>query len=143
MTLKTLTAGVLAATLTFTTIAPTTVAADISRDEAIVGIATLLLLGAAIHESRDDDSEPARTSTRNQRHQQNWRVLPSSCLRQVTRRNGNNVRFFGQSCLNSNYQAVNRLPNDCRVSFQSRQGQQRRGYSAQCLQNNGFRTNRR
>ena len=142
MSIKTLTAGVLAATLSLTTIAPTTVAAEGSRNDAIVGIAALLLLGAAIHNSRDDDRQPARTSTRNQPRNDSWRVLPAGCLTQATRRNGDRIRFFGQRCLNNNYRAVNRLPNACHVEFRTRDGGFRRGYRAGCLRNQGFRTTR-
>ena len=42
MIMKTLTAGVLAISLTVTSLAPTSAAADISKDDAIAGILTLL-----------------------------------------------------------------------------------------------------
>lgn len=142
MPMKTLTAGVLAATLSLTSLAPTTATAELSRDDAIVGIATLLLLGAAIHNSRDNDPTPSRTPTRTSPRGDAWRVLPANCLTHATRRNGDQVRFFGQRCLNNNYRAVNRLPQACRVEFRARSGHLRQGYSARCLRNQGFRTNR-
>lgn len=142
MTMKTLTAGVLAATLSFTAIAPTSVVADESRNNAIVGIAALLLLGAAIHNSRDDDNETSHRTTRVQPSNDRWRVLPAGCLTQATRRNGDRIRFFGQRCLNNNYRAVNRLPNACHVEFRTRDGRYRQGYRAACLRNQGFRTTR-
>lgn len=139
---KTLTAGVLAVTLAATSIAPTQASADVSRDDAIIGIATLLLLGAAIHNSRDNDrAETSRSQPEPPRP--DWRVLPANCLRDVTRRNGDQVRIFGAQCLNSNYQAVHRLPNECRTTVRARNGQLRHGYGAQCLRHNGFRANRR
>ncbi|MDA9207813.1 hypothetical protein N9O61_02895 [Octadecabacter sp.] len=142
MSMKTLTAGVLAATLSLTTVAPTTATADLSRDDAIVGIATLLLFGAAIHNSRNNDPAPVRTNPRPHPHNDAWRVLPANCLTHATRRNGDQVRFFGQRCLNQNYRAVSRLPQACRVAFRSRAGDNRAGYTPQCLQNHGFRSNR-
>lgn len=143
MPFKTLTAGVLAATLSFTSIAPTTASAELSRDNAVVGIAALLLLGAAIHNSRDDDDHRSvRTSTRNSPRGDARRVLPARCLTQATRRNGDRIRFFGQRCLNNNYRAVNHLPNRCHVEFRTRNGEHREGYRAGCLQNQGFRTTR-
>lgn len=75
---KTLTAGVLAVTLAATSIAPTQASADVSRDDAIIGIATLLLLGAAIHNSRDNDrAETSRSQPEPPRP--DWRVLPANC----------------------------------------------------------------
>ena len=142
MSMKTLTAGVLAATLSFTAVAPTTATADLSRDDAIVGIATLLLLGAAIHGSNNNSPAPVQTSPRNQGQAYGWRVLPADCYRQVERRSGGEVRFFGQGCLNNSYRAVDRLPRACRVEFRGPHGNMRRGYGVQCLRNHGFRTNR-
>ena len=102
--IKTLTAGVLAATLTVTGMAPTTAAADISREQAIVGIGALLLLGAAIHNDRDDDDNdrarsPSRRTvdvTRNRHHNDRCRVLPANCLIDTRSRRGDRVRYFGQ-----------------------------------------------
>ncbi len=148
MAMKTLTAGVLAATLSFTSMAPTTAAAEFSRDDALVGITALLLLGAAIHHNRDDNSNstPARSTPRatprTQPRNDAWRVLPAQCLTQATRRNGDRVRFFGQRCMSNNYRAVNRLPQACRVEFRTRDGGVRRGYRASCLRDQGFRTTR-
>ena len=142
MSFKTLTAGVLAATLSFTSIAPTAASAELSRDNAVVGIAALLLLGAAIHNSGDSDDRSVRTSTRNSPRGDAWRVLPAQCLTQASRRNGDHIRFFGQRCLNNTYRAVNRLPQRCHVEFRTRNDQRREGYRALCLQNQGFRTTR-
>lgn len=146
MFMKTLTAGVLAVSLTLTSLTPSTATAQISEEDAIAGIITLLLLGAVVHNSRDR-SEPAtpqrqpRAQAQSQA-QHGWRVLPAQCLHQVTRRNGNEIRFFGQRCLNRSYAHTERLPAACHVSFRTQNGQHRQGYRARCMQNQGFRTNR-
>lgn len=137
MFMKSLTAGVLAVTLSFTSVAPTPVQAD-DRSDAIVGIISLLLLGAAIHNSRDGDVSVQTNPQPNQR----WRVLPANCLREFTRRNGNTIRMFPQRCLNRNYAHLNRLPEACHVRIRTDTGQQRQGFRAGCLRNQGFRTNR-
>lgn len=137
--LNTFTAGLLAATLSLTTIAPSQAAAEISRDDAIAGIFTLLLLGAAIHEIRDRDDD---RSPRPDPVSQDWRVLPEHCLRHATRRNGNTIRFFAQRCLNNRYDHVNRLPEQCHVRFRTDEGQRRQGYRARCMRDAGFRTSR-
>ena len=143
MLFKTFTAGLLATTLSFTSIAPTTAAAELSREDAVVGIATLLLLGAAIHNSRDDDDDHSSHRSGGNGHRgDGWRVLPSECLTRVTRRNGDRVRIFGQRCLNNNFRAVHRLPQECHVSLRTRDGHRRQGFGARCLQNQGFRTTR-
>lgn len=137
---KTLTAGVLALSLTLTSLTPTTATAQISDEDAIAGLITLLLLGAVVHESRNR-AEPA--APRPQPHEQRgWRVLPSECLHQVNQRNGQRIRFFGQRCLNRSYAHTNRLPAACHVSFRTENGQRRQGYRARCMRDQGFRTNR-
>lgn len=144
MFMKTLTAGVLAVSLAATSLTPTSVSAGISDDDAIAGILTLLLLGAAIHNRRDNNNaapapqqHPRPTVTRD------WRVLPANCIRNVTRRNGNTIRIFGQRCLNNNYAHVNRLPEACHVRVRTENGQRRQGFRVRCLRNQGFRTNQR
>lgn len=133
---KTLTAGVLSLTLVLTSLTPSSAQAGISDDEAIAGFLTLLLLGTAIH-NRNDRSEQATTPRRD------WRVLPARCIREHTRRNGNTIRIFGQTCMNNNYARTNRLPQACHVRFRNQNGQVRQGYRVRCMQNQGFRTTRR
>lgn len=139
---KTLTAGVLSATLALTAVAPTTASAQISDEDALAGIVTLLFLGAAIHNSRNNNDPAPATTTRSQRND-NWRVLPRNCRSDITRRNGNTIRMFTQRCLNNNYRHVNRLPQECHVRVRTDTGQRRQGFRARCLQNQGFRTTRR
>jgi len=133
---KTLTAGVLAASLALTSLTPTRANAW-SDEEVAVGVITLLLLGAAIHNNRNQETDPSRRVTRD------WRVLPVDCLRNATRRNGNTIRYFGQRCLNNSYAHASRLPSRCHVRFRNANDQRRRGYRADCLRSEGFRTNRR
>lgn len=138
MFMKTLTAGLLAVSLTFTSLTPTTAQAGMSDDD-IAGLLTLLIIGAAIHHSRNsDDAEP----TPPPRETRAWRQLPEHCFRRMTRQNGNQIRYFGQRCMERNYDHMNRLPQACHVRFRNMDGQRRQGYRARCLRENGFRTNR-
>lgn len=140
MIMKTLTAGVLAASLTLTSLTPTTATAGFSDEDALAGVLTLLFLGAVIHNSRNNDPAPVRQPPR---VDNSWRVLPANCLRRLETRRGNTVRLFGQRCLNNNYDNVNRLPQSCHVRVRTAEGQRRQGFRARCLREAGFRTNRR
>ena len=140
MLTKTLTAGVLAVSLSLTSLTPTRAAAWSDEDVA-VGVITLLLLGAAIHNSRSN-TQPEPQSPQPPRETRDWRVIPVDCLRHATRRNGNTIRYFGQRCLNDNYAHVARLPQHCHVRFRNANDQRRQGFRARCLRNEGFRTNR-
>lgn len=146
-TLKTtFTAGLLATTLAFTAIPPTTATAGLS-DEQVVGILGLLALGAVIHNNRDDNrsAEPVQQRPNGIDHNQggnrNWQTLPAQCLTSVETRRGQDVRMFGQRCLTNNYRFTNRLPQNCQVSVRGERGAQRQGYEARCMRNAGFRTN--
>ena len=75
---KTLTAGVLSLTLAMTSLAPTTAQAGLSEEET-VGLITLLLLGAAIHNNRRDD-DAREYHPRPPQGNVNRRVLPGSCV---------------------------------------------------------------
>ncbi len=134
---KTLTAGILSLTLGLTSLAPAPAHAGLSDDEKL-GLITLLLFGAAIHNNRNRDEQPQETRPR-----RDWRVLPSDCLRQAHNRRGERVRFFAQRCLNNSYAHVNRLPQACHIRFRTDVGQRRQGYNPRCLRNAGFRTDRR
>ena len=75
MLTKTLTAGVLAVSLSLTSLAPTRAAA-LSDEDVAVGIISLLLLGAAIHNNRDrSHAAPAPTPTPQPQANRGWRVL--------------------------------------------------------------------
>lgn len=143
MLTKTLTAGILALSLALTSVTPTTASAQISDEDAIAGLIALLLLGAVVHESRNNDPAPERP-----RHQPrpranaDWRVLPAQCIRNHTRRNGNTIRVFGRHCTHTHYDFVNRLPQRCLANFRIQNGQQRFGYRVNCMRNAGFRITR-
>ena len=139
----TFTAGVLATSLALAAMTPTSASARMSEDE-IAALLGLLVIGAAIHNSRNDDrpSTPAPAPAQ-QRPNRNWQVLPSQCLTTVETRRGQAVRMFGQRCLNRNYQHTNRLPAACQVQVRSENGNRRQGYRANCMRNQGFRMSRR
>ncbi len=141
---KTLTAGVLAASMALTSMTPNSASAEISGDDALVGFLTLLFIGAAIHESRSDDDDRAAAPVPQPRQNagQGWRVLPAQCIRDHVRRNGNTIRVFGRHCTHSNYRFVNRLPQECLAQFRIANGEQRFGYRVRCMRNQGFRTTR-
>lgn len=145
MLTKTLTAGILAASLALTSLTPTSASARMSDEDALAGILTLLFLGAAIHNSRDNDrAVPAPApAPRPQANNNRWRVLPANCLRRIETRRGETVRLFTQRCLQNNYSHMNRLPQACHVRVRTAEGQRRQGFRARCLRNAGFRTNQR
>lgn len=137
----TITAGLLATTLALTAVAPNSAEARMSDDE-IVGLLGLLAFGAIIHNRRNNDVAPTPAPQPQPTATRGWRVLPANCISNVTRRNGNTIRMFGQRCLNNNYAHVNRLPEACHVRVRTENGQRRQGYRARCLRDAGFRTNR-
>lgn len=148
MFIKTLTAGVLSASLALTSLTPNSASAGISDEDAFAGIIALLFLGAAVHQRRSNDDrtvaptpEPARPQHPNR--VRGWHVLPADCIRNVTRQNGNTIRIFGQRCLTNNYDHMNRLPEACHVRVRNENGQRRQGYRVRCMRNEGFRTNQR
>lgn len=148
MYMKTLSAGLLALTLGFTSIAPTQARADITEDQ-IVGLLSILALGALIHNrSRDDGAAPEHTRPQHSTPQRpiaqpNRRVLPANCVRQIERRNGNFVRMLPRRCLIRENVRINRLPQACHVRFTAANGNTRQGFRVRCLRNEGFRIGNR
>ncbi|HCP81745.1 MAG TPA: hypothetical protein DIT67_09190 [Octadecabacter sp.] len=138
----TFTAGLLATTLALTAVTPNSAAARMS-DEEIAGLLGLLAFGAIIHNRRNNDVTPTPAPQPQPSVNRGWRVLPVDCVRNVTRRNGNTIRMFGQRCLNNNYNHPNRLPEACHVRVRNENGQRRQGYRVRCMRDHGFRTNRR
>lgn len=135
---KTFTAGILAATLALTSITPTRANADVTEGDAIVGIITLLLLGAALSDNNNVTIEPRTV----QPPRNNWRILPAECRRTFETRRGDRVRMFTRRCMQNNYRHVDRLPDDCFVRIRTDRGERRQGWRARCLRNAGFRVNR-
>ena len=140
--LKTLTAGLLATTIAFTSLAPSPAQAADHEDLAklLAGIAAIAIISRAI---RDDDRSETRTQTQRHRHAgipPNRRVLPFECFRRVDTRHGR-IGVFGKRCLNNNYRFADRLPERCAVRV--RVGDRLRpAYRAQCLRNAGFTARR-
>lgn len=151
---KTFTAGLLAATLTFTS-ATSAQANGLSEDDIgklLFGLVATAAIASAINNNRDDDRarvtvhqkprvevrrhQPRAHAPRNSRRASVPAPLPRECMRSVQTRNGTQ-RVFGQGCLNRNYAQANHLPRDCAVRFNTNRGQ-RTGYAARCLRNNGF-----
>ena len=155
---KTLTAGIAAISLMF--VAPAH-AQGLDREDVgklLIGLAAIAVIGAAIEENRDDDSDrftpvhdshswsginAGSWSDLNRQHQQSVsqrRALPRSCLRSVETRFGTQ-RLFGQRCLERNYAFVSRLPDRCAVRLYTNDGPSS-GYDPLCLREQGFRSDR-
>lgn len=131
--LKTMTAGVLALSLSLTSLTATPARAELTDDQAVVGLLTLLLIGAAVANNRNDDNRDRDRGSRRER----WRELPAECLTTVNTRGGE-VRMFGRRCMVNNYDHVNRLPDRCEITVRNRRGNMRHGYVPRCLRQSGF-----
>ena len=134
--IKTLTAGLVALSLTLGTVAPNAAHAEIDEGEAIVGIITLLLLGAAIANDNDNDRSPGRGD---RPRDNSWRLVPAECLRTIETRRGDTVRMFPRRCMERNYAHVNRLPSRCEITVRNARGHLRHGWTPRCLRQAGFR----
>ena len=143
------------ATLTVVAIAVTAVsAAPAHADDrrvartaaAILGLA---VVGALIHDANKDRSdkyvEPQprrhvqprpRVEPRPLPRRVNRKILPQQCLRSYPTRHGN-THMFGRRCLEQNYHASNRLPQNCAVRIRTDRGA-RTGYDARCLSRSGY-----
>lgn len=121
----------------------------------LIGLAAVAVIGAAIEENRDNrESTPAHHNNgwggidRNnswsgidRNNNNNRRVLPHDCLRQVETRFGTQ-RMFGRRCLERNYRHANSLPDRCEVRVFAENGP-RNGYDPRCLRQQGYTTDRR
>lgn len=156
---KSLTAGVLALSLTFTSLTPAPAMASqnqFSEQDALLGLLTLFLVGAAIHHSNKDDAPAPPPAPAPDPFEDpfddpfeepfeepfaHWREMPLECLRHATRRNGNQITYYGQRCMERNYDFADTLPEVCHVRFRRNDGRRRQGYRRTCLQDHGFRVN--
>lgn len=153
--LKSLIAGVTA--LSLATATPAT-AQGLDRQDVgklLIGLAAVAVIGAAIEENRDTpESTPAQHSNGwggidrgnswsglNSNNNNNRRVLPHDCIRQVETRFGTQ-RMFGRRCLERNYRHANGLPDRCAVRVFGANGP-RNGYDPRCLRQQGYTTDRR
>lgn len=117
----------------------------------LAGLAALALIGAAIHNSRDDDAPivsqhtphyygPVRPNPQPPRFTRF--DLPQYCLLPFPGYNGRNRPLLGEGCLKRYYGSTASLPQTCNVTFWN--GRDRRsGYDPVCLQQRGYRLARR
>ncbi len=153
-------AVIIASSIALTTLtASPSFAGSRDRDKALLGIAGFILLGTAIADANNRDHQdrgivqphkprdvrphvrdPQVIHPRPLPHRVSRYVLPSHCLRKVHTRQGN-VRFLGRRCLQNNYRAVNRLPQQCSVRVKTR-GKVRNGFAPRCLRLFGYRMSR-
>ena len=153
-------AVIVASSLALTTLTATpSFAGSRDRDKALLGIAGIILLGSAIADAnkrghRDRGYvEPHRpnvkphvrgpqgVSPRPLPPRVSRYVLPAQCLRNVQTRRGD-VRFLGRHCLNNNYRAVHKLPQQCSMRVKTR-GKLHSGFATRCLRQFGYRIGRR
>lgn len=151
---KTLTAGLMALSLTFTSVAPAQ-ANGLSEDDIgklLLGLVATAAIASAIKNNRDDDrgrvavpQKPRIAAPVHQpRHQPRGHdrfssvpaPLPAQCLRILQTRHGTQ-RIFGERCLSRNYAEAYRLPASCGIRFNTDRGL-RSGYDARCLRQNGY-----
>jgi hypothetical protein len=143
------------ATLTAVAIAMTAVSAapahadDRRAARTAATILGLAVVGALIHDATKDKDE-RYVEPQPRRHVQprprveprplprrvDRKILPQQCLRSYPTRHGN-THMFGRRCLEQNYRAVNRLPQNCTVRIRTDRGP-RAGYDARCLRRNGY-----
>ncbi|KPP93046.1 MAG: hypothetical protein HLUCCA08_10630 [Rhodobacteraceae bacterium HLUCCA08] len=151
--MKSLTAGLLALTLSLTSLSPGAARAETNGDDIAVGVLTLLLLGLAIKEARDDDrgtparqpqvhlprhdAQPQRPQFGQQRPNTAWWVVPAECRRTLGTRQGE-VRLFLQHCMAREWGPTHRLPGECFREVRLRNGEIRRGWVPHCLGRAGF-----
>ncbi|WP_204112441.1 hypothetical protein [Shimia biformata] len=164
-------AAILAASVTVTALnaRPAHALSEDQLGALIFGGATLLIIGNAI-KNKKNDPEPVVTRRTNRdwdhRHRdRNWdhrhgdrdwnnrnshdgkaprhdaRALPRDCMR-VHRVRGEDVYMVGDRCLARNYRNYNRLPRSCRVGTQTNRGY-RQGFNPHCLRRNGYTLSRR
>lgn len=151
--MKSLTAGLMAITLSLTSLSPGAARADTNGDDIAMGVLTLLLLGIAINEARDEDRRapaaqppfhvprydlpPQRPQYGQHRPNRDWRVLPAECRRTLSTRQGE-VRLFLQHCMSREWGPTHRLPGACFQEVRLRTGEIRRGWVPRCLGRAGF-----
>lgn len=161
-------ATVTAASIALTALGAVPAFADNYRAErALAAILGLAVVGAIVHENRKDKKkQPVQVHGKPKHHghqghhghknhgyaqnppvyhpeprplpnRVNRKLLPQQCFRSMETRHGK-VRYFGQRCLNRNYDFVHRLPQVCNYTFRTHKGD-RRGYEARCLRDWGYR----
>ncbi|SEW44876.1 hypothetical protein SAMN04488515_3255 [Cognatiyoonia koreensis] len=164
---KTLTAGLMALTLTFTS-ATSVQAQGLTEEDVgklIFGLLATAAIATAIKNNQDDRADRPNThqprverrqpkprgvipERRNPRHerQPNRRneartVLPRACLDNFEGRFGTQ-RMLNRRCLTRNFAYANDLPRRCEVRVFTNRGP-RNGFDPQCLRQQGYSISRR
>lgn len=138
--------------------APARAASDQDIAKILGAAATIFIIGKAIENSRDRDSDKKKKSTvvhqyqkkpviheyrtvpkvvpNNVRPYHNQRAaIPQRCVRQIT---GGNVRRVAMGpCLNRHYSSARPLPRACRMTVATQRGQ-RAAYALPCLRQRGY-----
>jgi len=138
---KTFISGILAASLTLTSIGAAPAYADGRNDlrNILTGLAIIAIIGAAIDQNNGRGNGSAtvnRPSYGGNAIPRNQRRLPTRCFRQANTRNGP-LNFFGRGCLQNNYRFTRLLPQRCEITVRTRNGN-RQGYLARCLRRAGY-----
>jgi len=159
---KTMTAGLLALSLTFTS-ATSTQAQGLSEDDVgklIFGILATAAIAHAVKENRNDRAERREVQRERERPQVERRqtrrdilrhdsqarrsadrsVLPRSCVRTFDDRFGSQT-MLGRRCLERNFDRAAHLPNQCAVRVFTDRGP-RNGYNPRCLRQMGYSISR-
>ena len=150
---KSLIAGVTAVSLTFARAMPAQ-ANGFDREDAgklIIGLAAIAALNAALENRNRNDRQPEQVQDRRQRHPQGWnghprrqdnrKVLPSACVREIQTPYGDH-RMFMRRCLERNAIRVSQLPDRCEVRLFTNDGP-RNGFDPACMRQEGYRSDRR
>ncbi len=123
----------------------------------LLGAATMVVIGNALHEARNAEAPSPRVTHQNPRprvvhqprhtpHHANPRphkprgahVLPRRCVRYVPLPSGREYRTLGAKCLKRHFDHAHRLPKVCRESVKMR-GKWRSTYKIRCLRDKGYR----
>lgn len=139
-----------AVAIAFTAVSAAPAQADDRRTARTVAtILGLAVAGVIIHDATKDRGD-RYVAPQPKRHVQpqrrieprplpqrvNRKILPQQCLRSYPTRNGK-TQMFGSRCLEQNYRAANRLPQNCAVQIRTDRGP-RAGYDARCLSRSGY-----
>ncbi|MGH1331539.1 MAG: hypothetical protein ACRBBK_11715 [Paracoccaceae bacterium] len=153
---KTATASALALTLALTSVAASPARAGSDREAArvLAGALALFAIGAAIENSRKQESarttphsrpnaHPRDTHTRgrndhNARRGNNHRAktIPAACA--YGRNSNQQFRYISERCLSNNMRGARFLPQRCEAQLQTRRGE-RTFFKSKCLTREGYR----
>jgi hypothetical protein len=126
--------------------------------KTLAGLAVLAIIGAAIHDSKNDkpvvstrNPNPGYRLPTHRPHQQvsprplppqvARTILPRSCIRTFGPGHQKHTRVLGRHCLSRTYGYTQKLPRVCAQQTWGRKGM-RKGFNVHCLKQNGFRISR-